>query len=122
MTTSKLLIIDDDRDFAEGLAEFLELCGHDVDVAFTGEGGIEMAGKDAYDAILIDIGLPGVHGVECLREIRQSDPKARCFMLTGYSADHIAKLGLEAGAAEILTKPIDPEALSRRFCTVKNGI
>ncbi len=111
MTAPKLLIIDDDGDFAEGLAEYLELHGHDVDVAFTGESGIETARNNAYNAILIDVGLPGLNGVESMLKIRQADPKARCFLLTGYSADHIAKGGIEAGALKILTKPIDLEEL-----------
>ncbi len=115
MTAAKLLIIDDDRDFAEGLAEALELHGHRVGIAFTGEEGVEAVEKDDYDTILMDIGLPGLNGVESLLKIRQVDPKARCFLLTGHSADHIAKQGIEAGATEILTKPIDPKEILRRL-------
>ncbi len=115
MTAAKLLIIDDDRDFAEGLAEALELHGYQVGIAFTGEEGVEAVEKDDFDTILIDIGLPGLNGVESLLKIRQVDPKARCFLLTGHSADHIAKQGIEAGATEILTKPIDPEDMLRRL-------
>ncbi len=119
MTACKLLIVDDDRDFAEGLAEYLVLCGHDVDVAFTGGDGIEAAGNKAYDAVLLDIGLPGPNGVEILLKIRQTTPKVRCFLATGYSADHIVAQGIEAGAIEIMTKPIDAEALSRRLAAVQ---
>lgn len=111
MTASNLLIIDDDRDFAEGLAEFLELHGYVVDVVFTGESGIETTENNTYDAILIDVGLPGLNGVESMLRIKRSDPKARCFLLTGYSAEHIAKDGIESGALEILTKPVDLDNL-----------
>lgn len=119
MTAPKLLIIDDDRDFAEGLAEALELHGHQVDIAFTGENGVEAVKKNDYDTILVDIGLPGLNGVESLLKIRQVNPKVRCFLLTGHSADHIAKQGIEAGAIEILTKPIDPEEILRRLSNTK---
>ncbi len=119
MTAPKLLIIDDDRDFAEGLAEALELHGHQVDIAFTGEDGVEAVKKNDYDTILMDIGLPGLNGVESLLKIRQVNPKVRCFLLTGHSADHIAKQGIEAGAIEILTKPIDPEEILRRLSNTK---
>jgi DNA-binding response OmpR family regulator len=115
MTALKLLIIDDDRDFAEGLAEALELHGHQVGIAFTGEEGVEAVEKDDYDTILMDIGLPGLNGVESLLKIRLVNPKARCFLLTGHSAYHIAKQGIEAGAIEILTKPIDPKEILRRL-------
>lgn len=122
MTALKLLIVDDDRDFADSLAEALELFGHQVDIRFTGEAGIEAAKKDTYDAILMDIGLPGLNGVESLLKIKHANPEPHCFLLTGYSADHISKQGVEAGAIEVLTKPIDPEELSHRLCTIKNGI
>ncbi len=121
MTASRLLIVDDDRDFAEGLAEYLELCGHRVDIALTGESAIEAAGKDAYDTILMDVGLPGLNGVESLREIKRSLPKVRCFLLTGYRADHDSLQGVEAGTAEILTKPVNPEELSRRLAARPTG-
>lgn len=121
MTASRLLIVDDDRDFAEGLAEYLELCGHRVDIAFTGEGGIEAAGRTAYDTLLMDVGLPGLNGVESLREIKRSQPEIRCFLLTGYSADHVSLRGVEAGAVEIWTKPVNPEELSRRLAARPAG-
>ncbi len=120
MANSRLLIVDDDRDFAESLGEALELFGHQIDIASTGEGGIESAAKNTYDTIMIDIGLPGLNGVECLLKIKQSNPNTRCFLLTGYSADHIAAQGIEAGAAEILTKPIEPEELSRKIAAAQD--
>ncbi len=121
MTASRVPIVDDDRDFAEGLAEYLELCGHRVDIAFTGEGGIEAAGRTAYDTILMDVGLPGLSGVESLRAIKRFQPEVRCFLLTGYSADHDSLQAVEAGAAEILTKPVNPEELSRRLAARPPG-
>ncbi len=122
MTAPKLLIVDDDRDFAEGLAQVLKLYGHQVDIAFTGEDGVEAVKKNDYDTILIDIGLPGLNGVESLLKIRQVNPKVRCFLLTGHSADHIAEQGIEAGAIEILTKPIDLEEMLQRLSNIENGI
>lgn len=118
MSELKLLVVDDDKDFAEGLAELMELLGHWVDVVFTGEAGIEAANGCDYDAILMDIGLPGLNGPECLQRIRQSRPDVPCFLMTGYSADEIAKQGIEAGALEILTKPVDSKSLEKRLATV----
>ncbi len=115
MTASKLLIVDDDRDFADGLAEALELYGHRIDIAFTGEDAVEAFQKKDYDAILMDFGLPGLNGVESLMRIRQVNPKIRCFLLTGYSADRITEQGIDAGAIEILTKPIDLEEMLQRL-------
>ena len=119
MTELKLLVVDDDQDFADGLAELLELFGHRVDVVYTGEAGIEAAGGCDYDAILMDISLPGLNGVESLQRIRQANPDVRCFLMTGYSADEIARQGIEAGALEILTKPLDPESLEQRLAAIQ---
>jgi CheY-like chemotaxis protein len=94
---------------------------HQTEITFTGEDGITAAQRTRYDAIFIDIGLPGINGVESLLRIREFDPKARCFLLTGYSADHIAAQGLEAGAVEILTKPIEIEDILRRLSGIPSG-
>jgi DNA-binding response OmpR family regulator len=120
MTAARLLVVDDDRDFAEGLAEVLEMDGFLVDAVVTGEAGIEAARMNHYDAVLIDIGLPGLNGVETLLGIKQIRSGARCFLLTGYSADHIAQQGIEAGAIEILTKPIDTQELLRLLRSTKS--
>ncbi len=115
-----ILIVDDDTDFADGMAEVLELDGHTVDIAYTRKDGVEAAGGKAYDAAMIDIGLPDGNGVECLVEIKRIRPETRCFLMTGYSADHIAKQGIEEGALEILTKPVDAGELSRRLAAIEN--
>ncbi len=106
-TTPRLLIIDDDDDFAGSLALALDLEGYPVDVASNGHDGIAAVKDTAYAAVLIDIGLPGLNGVEALSQIRQLNPQACCFLLTGYSADHLVEQGIDAGAVEILRKPID---------------
>lgn len=121
MTASELLIVDDDRDFAEGLAEALELSGHRIDITFTGEDAVEAVQKNDYDTILMDIGLPGLNGVESLLKIRQINPKVHCFLLTGFSANHITEQGIEAGAIEVLTKPINLEEILQRLAIIETG-
>lgn len=115
MTALKLLVIDDDADFAEGLSIALELEGCTVDMVSNGQNGIAAAKDATYDAILSDVGLPGLNGVETLRQIRQVSPATRCFLLTGYSADDLLQQGIDAGAVEILTKPINVEELLRHI-------
>jgi len=117
MTAPRVLIVDDDRDFAESLAEALETLGCQADARFTGEAGIEAVSNQVFDAVLMDVGLPGLGGVESLTRIRRANPHAKCFLLTGYSADHVAGQVVEAGAVEVLTKPIDVEQLLRRLKT-----
>lgn len=117
MTASRLLLIDDDLDFAEGLMMALELNDYDVDIVSNGQDGIAAAQETPYEAILIDVGLPGLNGVETLSRIKQIGRGTRCFLVTGYSADHLLDQGISAGAVEILTKPIDVEDLLRLLTT-----
>jgi DNA-binding response OmpR family regulator len=115
MSPSKLLIVDDDRDFADGLAEVMEILGYLVDVAFTGRAGVEAAAGKDYDAVVMDVGLPDLSGVDGLLEILEVKPEIRCFLMSGFSAALIEERAGGAGAPEILTKPFDPEALSQRI-------
>ncbi len=115
MRPSKLLIVDDDRDFADGLAEVMEMLGHLVDVAYTGRAGVQAATVNDYDAVVMDAGLPDLSGVDGLLEILAVKPEIQCFLMSGYSAAHVEERAGWAGALEILTKPFDPEALSQRI-------
>jgi DNA-binding response OmpR family regulator len=118
---SRLLIVDDDKDFGDSLAEALELHGHKVDITTSGEDGIAAAGRTHYDAILMDVALPGLNGVDSLLAIQASNPETRCFLMTGYSADHLAARAAGAGAIEVLTKPLDLDELARRLVAIRAG-
>lgn len=118
MASLRILIVDDDEDFADGLMEIFELDGHKPAMAHNGRDAISAVENGVFDVALIDIGLPDMNGAECLRAIRTIRPDLPCFMLTGYSAEDVANQGVEAGAIEILTKPIDPDALGRRLAAL----
>ncbi len=115
MSRSRILIVDDDRDFADGLAEVMEILGHLVDVACTGRAGVAAAAGNDYVAVVMDVGLPVLRGVEGLLEILEVKPETRCFLMSGFSAAHVAARAGGLGALEILTKPFDLEALSQRI-------
>ncbi len=118
MSRSRLLIVEDDRDFAEGLAEVMVMWGHLVDVAYTGRACVQAATVDDYDAVVMDAGLPDLSGVDGLLEILAVKPEIQCVLMSGDSAAHVEERAGWAGALEILTKPFDPEALSQRISAV----
>lgn len=118
MSRLRILIVDDDEDFADGLLEVFELAGHDPAMVHSGRAAISMAENENFDVALIDIGLPDMNGAECLRAIRAVRPDLPSFLLTGYSAQDVADQGIEAGAVEILTKPVDTDALGRRLAAL----
>ncbi len=115
MRMMKLLIVDDDRDMAEGLAEALELREYQVDVAFTGKAGVAAAKNGDYDAVLMDFRLPDLTGIEGLLEIIKAKPAIRCFLITGDCRAQCDEQEWGIEGLEILTKPFDPRDLLQRL-------
>jgi CheY-like chemotaxis protein len=91
VTGLDILVVDDDRDFAEMLGEVLELHGHSVEVAFTGEQAVARFRDRNYDVAIMDVRLPGRNGAESLSAIRETKPLARVIMMTGYSMEHLLR-------------------------------
>ena len=102
-----ILIVDDDQDFAEGMADVLELHGHRVERVFTGEEAIERSTEEDFDVIFMDVELPGKGGIECFLEIHSSKPDAKVVIMTGYSVEHLLDLAKANGAWFTLHKPLD---------------
>jgi len=106
MTVKKILLIDDDDDLREGLAEQLALHEEFEPIqAETASQGIEMAREHGLDMILLDVGLPDIDGREACRMMRKAGVKLPIIMLTGADTDADAILGLESGANDYVTKP-----------------
>jgi len=116
-----ILVIDDNVDAREALADVLALSGHDVHQAEDGNGGLESAMRIRPDAVLVDIGLPGLDGFELARRLRAGSSKLRLIALTGYGdADH-RRRGAEAGFDAYLVKPVTLDALLRQIDELEPG-
>ncbi|MDP6351738.1 MAG: response regulator [Alphaproteobacteria bacterium] len=120
MTAIRILIVDDDGEFADGLAELIELDGHDVRIVATGAQGVTAAVEEAYDIVLMDIGLPDIDGVECLRRIRALKPGVHALLMTGYSSEQLRANAIEFGALEVMTKPLDIDSLLKRLAAASD--
>ncbi len=108
MTDSKsVFILDDDRDVAESLADVLELSGHKVDMAHSGEAAVERFRDHDYDIAFFDVRMSGMNGVESLLEILRFKPDARVVMMTGYSVEELLDEAVENGAIGVLHKPVE---------------
>jgi len=108
MNRLRILVVDDNRDFADGLAEILEGEGYPTDVAYSGEEALEKWRRAPYDFVCMDLVLPGLDGAETLREM---GPGVRCIAMTAFSLRRMKEAALEHGAMKVLEKPIDPEEL-----------
>jgi len=105
MRPLRIFIVDDDRDFAESLADILKDEGHDVDLAFDGESAIARISERDYDITFMDVRLPGMNGVESFFEIRRVNPQAKVVMMTAYSVEQLLAQAIEHGAMGVLRKP-----------------
>jgi PAS domain S-box-containing protein len=111
----RVLIIEDNTDAADTLREVLELCGHEVRVAFDGPEGLRVAGAFDPDVLLCDIGLPGMTGYEVARTLR-ADERLRgtvLVALTGYSLPDDLRRASDAGFAHHVRKPPNLDELIR---------
>jgi DNA-binding response OmpR family regulator len=102
----KILMVDDDEDLREALADQLVLTEEfDVFEAGNGAEGLEKAKQDHYDLVILDVGLPDMDGRELCRLMRKQGVKCPVLMLTGHNTDADTILGLDAGANDYVAKP-----------------
>jgi PAS domain S-box-containing protein len=109
----RILVVDDNVDAAESMAMLLRLQGDDVRLAHSGPEALEAAACFRPGIILIDIGLPGMSGLEVARRLRQQPEFQRTTVIavSGYGRPNDKQLSREAGFDYHLTKPVDPDAL-----------
>jgi two-component system OmpR family response regulator len=118
----RILLVEDERKVASFLARALRENTYAVDIAETGEKGLELGSETSYDAILLDVRLPGMSGVEVCRELRQRGIEAPILMLTARGLVEQRVEGLDAGADDYLTKPfVLAELLARVRALVRRG-
>jgi two-component system response regulator HydG len=108
----RALIVDDDRDHGESIAEILETRGHAVAIAYSGEEAVDCFRAGDFDIVLMDVKLPRMNGVEAFHACRAIRPSARVMMMTGYSVEQLVADALNDGALGVLYKPF---AVARLF-------
>lgn len=110
-----VLVVEDDRDLAEMLAELLGEEGYEVDLARDGQRGLHSALTGRHDLLVVDRGLPDVDGVDLLRRLRGQGLLAPVLVLTARGTVQDRVEGLDAGAEDYLVKPFDVDELLARL-------
>src|SRR5687768_10802235 len=111
----RILIVEDDARLAELLARSLREAAYAVDVAGDGERGRYLAAINDYDAMILDVGLPGMSGLELCHDLRAGGSRVPVLMLTARDAVRDRVGGLDSGADDYLTKPFEFEELFARL-------
>jgi CheY-like chemotaxis protein len=108
----KLLIVDDEAHIRQMMRLTLEGAGYQVDEAATGDEGLtKFAAAGGYDAVLLDQKMPGIDGLQTLRQIKARAPQACVVMVTAFASIDLAVDAMRLGATDFLRKPMTPEAL-----------
>ena len=107
----RYLIVDDNRDFAENLAEILREDGDQVDIADNGKEALGLARRTRYDAVLTDMRMPLMGGAELVHEIRRVDPGAAAMVITAYTGDGDLELARREGLLAVLQKPVGAQRI-----------
>jgi DNA-binding response OmpR family regulator len=107
--TKRVLLVDDDRDMVRGLEIYLRMAGYEVSCAFCGMGAIEEININSPSAVVLDILMPDIDGVDVCRHIRQklNDTKTPVIALTAVGDPNVRRESLAAGFDEYITKPCD---------------
>lgn len=111
----RVLVVDDNVDAANSLAMALRLSGQRVRVAYDGETALSFAAEDPPEAVLLDLGMPGMDGYQVARRLRGNPATCKILIvaLTGWGQDEDRRMSLEAGFDDHLVKPIDPSMVNR---------
>ena len=113
----RILIADDDHELAALLAEYLGLEGYACDVVGDGESALAKATRESFDAIILDVMMPGLNGFEVLRRLREQKATP-VIMLTARGEDTDRIVGLEIGADDYIPKPCQPRVLTAHLRAV----
>lgn len=108
----KVLIIDDEESLRIACEQTLELEGFSVSTAESGLAGIELARRESFHVVLLDLRMPGMSGMEVLQKLRQESPDAMVVLITAYATIESAVKAIKQGAYDYLPKPFTPEALT----------
>lgn len=116
---AKIMVVDDEPRMLSTVTAILEDAGHDVYGVEDGYKAIELASRETFSLVFIDISLPGIDGVEAFRQIKLISPGTPVIMMTGYSVEDLIGQALEEGVYTVLYKPF---SVNRLLTAVKDAL
>ncbi len=111
MDEFRILLVDDEVEFLETLVKRLKKREMNVSAVKSGEEALIWLDHDPVDVVVLDVRMPGMDGIQTLREIKRRYPLIEVIMLTGHASFEVAVEGMELGAFDYLMKPINIDAL-----------
>ena len=115
MSLAKVLLVDDEPDFTDAISERLSSRGFSVEAASNGIEAVDKIDDKNYDVIFLDLAMPGIDGIETLKQIMAKNPDMQVYLLTGHATLQKGIEAMKFGAKDVLEKPIDIKALVERI-------
>lgn len=115
MAEDRILLIDDEVQFVATTAKRLRRRGFRVLEAHSGPEGLRQLESESVDAVVLDVGMPGMDGIQVLRELKMRYPGVQVLMLTGHADMEVAISGMAMGAFDYLMKPVELDVLAGKI-------
>jgi DNA-binding NtrC family response regulator len=120
MADFKILLVDDEIEYISSLSERLEYRGMNVRIAGGGEAALTMMDEDPAEVVVLDMIMPGMSGIETLKEMKKRFPEVQVIMLSGHSDVETAIKGIALGAFDYMVKPIKIDELIYKIEDARN--
>ena len=111
MAEYRVLLVDDEEEFVSALSERLMLRGIEVESALNGEEALASLVDKEFEVVILDVMMPGLGGLEVLRQIKSTYPNTQVILLTGHGSTREGIEGMRLGAFDYLIKPVDIEEM-----------
>ena len=111
MKQIKILLVDDEEEFVKTLSERMKIKNLDSDFVLSGEQALESLGNLTPDVMILDMKMPGINGIEVLRQVKNDYPQVQVIILTGHGTEQDKKKSLDLGAFDYFAKPVDLDEL-----------
>lgn len=115
MSNVNVLLVDDNRDFAMTLAERMETRGMNAVPVFEGKDALEAAEKRRFDAVVLDLQMPGMDGLETLKRLKKLNDDLQIILLSGHATVELSVEAMKLGALDFIEKPADFETLIEKI-------
>jgi DNA-binding response OmpR family regulator len=111
----KILLIDDEEEFVSTLAQRLEFRGYTAKTARDGQTGLDTLAETPFDIVILDLMMPGLNGMDTLKQIKTDNPDLPVILLTGHGSTKAGIKGMRLGASDYLMKPLDINDLIKKI-------
>ena len=113
--TEKVLLVDDEKDYLETLGERMRARDMDVTTAMSAKDALTKVGDEAYDAVILDLMMPEMDGLEALKALKEKRPELQIILLTGHATVEKGIEAMKMGAMDFVEKPADLAVLTEKI-------